>query len=387
MGTTWPQVKLGEAIIERTDIPAYYDIASGKIPIIAKIGFGDGEIQLRNGSDTKTGMILIRPGDLVVSGINASKGAISINKYAYDIAATIHYGSYFVKPEKADINFLWWLLRSNTFRNILFQHLPGGIKTELKAKRLLEIPIPLPPLAEQRRIVARIDELAAKIEEAKGLRKQAAVEAEAVFIANRAAIMTGISRGGTKPFDQAAVLERGKFSYRPRNDPRFFGGKHPWIQIGEIESSGKYIKTWNETLNDEGLAISRKFPRGTLLISIAATIGAVGILEFDCCVPDSIVAVTPLEGAESEFIYHYLGYLRTHLEKVAPQSAQKNINLQILSSLPFPTCLLAEQRRIVAYLDDLQAKIDTLKKLQVETQKELDALLPSVLDRAFKGEL
>ena len=75
-------------------------------------------------------------------------------------------------------------------------------------------------------------------------------------------------------------------------------------------------------------------------MSIAATIGAVGILDFDCCVPDSIVGVTPGDGIDSEFIYYYLGYLRQHLEEIAPQSAQKNINLQILSELPVPELTL-----------------------------------------------
>src|ERR1017187_5105723 len=119
----------------------------------------------------------------------------------------------------------------------------------------------------------------------------------------------------------------------PRNEPRFFGGVHPWIQIGEIESSNKYIRAWTQTLNDDGLKISKKFPRGTVLISIAATIGAVGILDFDCCVPDSIVGVTPKPQTEPEFLYHYLGYLRGHLEEIAPQSAQKNINLGILTQI------------------------------------------------------
>ncbi len=79
--------------------------------------------------------------------------------------------------------------------------------------------------------------------------------------------------------------------------------------------------------------------------------------------------------------------MRTHLESVAPQSAQKNINLEILSPLPIPALPLEEQRRIVTYLDNLQAKVDALKQIQSDTAAELDALLPSVLDKAFKGEL
>jgi len=48
---------------------------------------------------------------------------------------------------------------------------------------------------------------------------------------------------------------------------------------------------------------------------------------------------------------------------------------------------LDEQRRIVAYLDGLQAKVNALRVLQSASGEELGALLPSVLDRAFKGEL
>ena len=123
------------------------------------------------------------------------------------------------------------------------------------------------------------------------------------------------------------------------------------------------------------------------MISIAATIGAVGILDFDCCVPDSVVGVTPKREGDKEFIYHFLLYARAHLEQVAPQSAQKNINLRILSALSIPRANPEQQRRVVAKLDALQARVDELKRLQTETQAELDALLPSILDRAFKRKL
>jgi type I restriction enzyme S subunit len=68
-------------------------------------------------------------------------------------------------------------------------------------------------------------------------------------------------------------------------------------------------------------------------------------------------------------------------------SAQPSLNAEkvLITALPLPP--LPEQRRIVAYLDDLQRKTDSLKDLQSETSAELDALMPSILDKAFRGEL
>ena len=88
----------------------------------------------------------------------------------------------------------------------------------------------------------------------------------------------------------------------------------------------------------------------------------------------------------SEVTYLYSLWI-SHLAEIAPQSAQKNINLKILSALPIPDLPISGQRRIATYLDDLQAKVDSLKQLQAETATELATLLPAVLDRAFKGEL
>ena len=68
-------------------------------------------------------------------------------------------------------------------------------------------------------------------------------------------------------------------------------------------------------------------------------------------------------------------------------SAQPTVPLHAIRELPIPVPPLAEQRHIVAELDALQAKADALKKLQTETAAELDALLPSILDHAFKGDL
>lgn len=348
--------------------------------------------EIKPGSQIRAAKLYrVQEGDFVYNRLFAWKGSFAVadseNNGCY---VSNEFPCFHIDTERLVPWYLQWYFSREAAWNEALGLSHGATPTSrnrLKQKNLLRIRIPLPPLEEQRWIVAKIDQLAAKIDEAHDLRSVATDGVAAFLISGRAQVMTAALAEGTRPITEAAVLERGKFTHRPRNDPRFFGGQHPWIQIGEIESAEKYITASTDTLNDDGLAISKKFPKHTVLISIAATIGAVGILSFDCCVPDSIVGVTPRDGVDAEFIYYYLGFLRTNLEQVAPQSAQKNINLRILSALPFPNVPLKEQRRIVAYLDSLQAKIDHLKAIQEQTAAELDALLPSILDRAFKGEL
>lgn len=183
MSRHWPSVPLGEILTERQENPSAEDLLSGRVRIVAKIGFKDGRIQLHEDGGTKTKMILIRPGDLVISGINAGKGAIAVyGEENFDpIAATIHYGSYILNKDRVNVSYLWWLLRSQTFRDLLSEYVPGGIKTELKAKRLLPIPIPLPSLPEQERIISRIEEFKQKIEKALALHQAAVKEVEALI--------------------------------------------------------------------------------------------------------------------------------------------------------------------------------------------------------------
>ncbi len=80
---------------------------------------------------------------------------------------------------------------------------------------------------------------------------------------------------------EIARIERGKFSHRPRNEPRFYGGNYPFVQTGDITNCDGYIRSHVQTLNEEGPAISKMFRKGTILITIAANIGFTGILQFD----------------------------------------------------------------------------------------------------------
>ncbi len=131
-----------------------------------------------------------------------------------------------------------------------------------------------------------------------------------------------------KRLEQLALVERGKFSVRPRNDPRYFGGAIPFVQTGDIVFAGLYLTRFSQTLNEEGLKVSRLFPKNTILITIAANIGDTTITKFDVACTDSVVAIQPYDGkANPVWLKLSLDTKKDELDSQATQNAQKNINL------------------------------------------------------------
>ncbi|MCS6267909.1 MAG: restriction endonuclease subunit S [Vampirovibrio sp.] len=175
-------------------------------------------------------------------------------------------------------------------------------------------------------------------------------------------------------------LSRGKSKHRPRNAPELFDGEYPFIQTGDIAKSTLYVQHHSQTYNEAGLAQSKLFPKNTLCITIAANIGESAILKYPACFPDSIVGFIPYNQlSEVLFAYYFINIMKTDLEKYAPATAQKNINLNILDKLAFPLPPLAEQQRIVAKVEELMALCDALEAQLAQQQAHATALLNSLV--------
>lgn len=393
MNTSWPTVKLGEVLQHRKEFIAIDDLATYRRPRVQLHARG---IVLRDeipGALIKTKQQQVcNAGEFLVAEIDAKVGGFGIVPSSLDGSiVSSHYFLFAIDGAKLDQSFLDYFIRTTAFR----EQVEAQGSTNYAAIRpfhVLKYEIPLLPLAEQRRIVARIEELSAKVEQARALRKRAADETEALtvaFLNSSFDLQFRSEKWPLRLLPEVAKVGRGKFSHRPRNEPRFFGGSFPFIQIGDISSSNRYIRRYSQSLNEQGLTISRLFPAGTVVIAITgATIGVTGILTFASCFPDSIVGIQAKpEFAAPEFIYFALEHAKKAALAEATQTTQPNINLGNLERLQVQVPPLSEQRRIVAELDDLQNQTDALKSLQAESSKELDALMPSILDKAFRGEL
>jgi type I restriction enzyme, S subunit len=153
---SWEVVEMSSFLSERKGRFKPNDTAIMGLKRIEKIDFS-GNIYLSEKA-SNTDMILIKQGDLVISGINVEKGAMSIYKGEEDVVATIHYSSYEYNLEKIDLDFLRHFLKSSEFLEALKEQVPGGIKTEIKPKHILPLKVCIPTnVKEQREVVEYLD--------------------------------------------------------------------------------------------------------------------------------------------------------------------------------------------------------------------------------------
>lgn len=292
----------------------------------------------------------------------------------------------------------------------------------VNAQKLAAITIPLPPLNEQKRIVAKIEELFSELEAGEeslrlarqqlgvyrqSLLKQAfegkltetwRTQNPAQLVMPNVPPVTEDKELGSLPnlptgwlwthLSNIGELGRGKSKHRPRNDPKLFGGSYPFIQTGEVKAASKTVKFYTETYSEFGLAQSKLWPKGTLCITIAANIAETAFLGFDGCFPDSVVGFVPVaELVNAEFVELFIRAARDRIEKYAPATAQKNINLTTLENLVIPLCSLPEQQEIVRLLDAQFDEIERNEREIAGALRKSEALRQAILKRAFTGRL
>jgi type I restriction enzyme S subunit len=181
---------------------------------------------------------------------------------------------------------------------------------------------------------------------------------------------------------RTARILRGKFTHRPRNDPRFYDGQYPFIQTGDVARASKYVAEYSQTLNDLGFSVSKQFPSGTLVMTIAANVGDIAILGFEACFPDSIVGFVPAKSVKVEYLFHVFTAMRQEFMSTATLGTQLNLNVDRISSIAVPLPTVAEQAAILTFLDRETAKIDRLMAVRQKQVERLQEQRTAVIHHA-----
>ena len=272
---------------------------------------------------------------------------------------------------------------SEVDKDYLFYFMPNALKRieqktpfvtvkHLSAKELNKVRVPLPPMEEQRKIAAQLDKVSDLI-----AKRQAQLDKLDLLVKAKFVEMFGDPVRNSMEWPTSTLCELGEFGrgvskHRPRNDPKLLGGKYPLIQTGEVANAELYIVSYSSTYSELGFQQSKMWKSGTLCITIAANIAKTAILTFDACFPDSVVGFLANEKTNNIFIHYWFSFFLIILEAQAPESAQKNINLKILSELNVIVPPITTQNQFAAFVGQIEKtkssinhsleKLETMKK-------------------------
>lgn len=183
-----------------------------------------------------------------------------------------------------------------------------------------------------------------------------------------------------RPLNQLAELNRGKFSIRPRNDPRYYGGRFPFIQTGDVAlATGRVLTDFTQTLNTLGVSVSRMFPQGTIMVTIAANIADTCILGIPMCAPDSLVGVVPNKNEVTRYLELCIRRRKRWFENRASQTAQKNINLEDLRPLGIPYPEKHEQAFIAERYEAIDATLIEQERIALKIAEIKRGLMRDLL--------
>ena len=391
----WAKVRLGD-LLSRSDETIALEPDRQYREITVRL-WGKGVVQ----RGTVTGAELAaqrryvaRRNQFILSRIDARNGALGIVPVELDGAVVSNdFPVFDLSEDRLLVSYLGWLCRTRGFVEECGRASEGTTnRVRLQEDKFLRREIPLPPLAEQRRVVARIEELAAKIQEARQRRREAIEEGKALSRSNVEAVFQRLrSKHGVR--DLADVCNT--ITDGDHNTPSFIEPGVRFIFVGNVSSGRLHFENAKRVSQSyfETLSPLRVPRRGDVLYSaVGATLGIPAVVDTDepFCFQRHVAILKPdQERVETCFLWHMLRS-RTVFEQAwasTTGSAQPTVPLWAIRKLPVPVPPLAEQQRVVNELDEGQAQIEGLGRLQAETGAELDALLPSILDRAFKGEL
>ncbi|WP_456326381.1 restriction endonuclease subunit S [Palaeococcus sp. (in: euryarchaeotes)] len=271
-----------------------------------------------------------------------------------------------------------------------------GVQKNLNTIIAKKLPVPLPPLSEQKRIVAKLDEVSKRLEEAKRLARGAREEAEKLMASALHEVFSKAEEKGWewKKIEKVAGI-RGNSGVKKKLSQFDSIAFIPMGLIPENDIFARY--EIREPANIKSYSYSE--PGDILLAKITPSFenGKQGIVPEN--VPNGFALATtevyPLyikdtNSLDRMYLFYILRskYAREILEdQMLGTTGRQRVPKEAVLKLKIPLPPLEEQQRIVAYLDSISERAQKLVKLYEEREKELEQLFPAILDRAFRGEL
>jgi type I restriction enzyme S subunit len=388
---------------EWTTIGKIADTTSGGTPLRSHPEYYKGDIPWIKSGELRDRMINSCKETITESGLRNSSAKIFIKDtvvvalYGATVGRTGILGlnastnqavcGIFPKNNSFISKYMFYWLQSQ--RQNLVDKSMGGAQPNISQGIIRSLAFPLPPLSEQERIVERIESLFTQLDAGvAGLKRlQAALKRYKSSVLK--AVFSGNPKWKWKKLGNITNVLRGA-SPRPKGNPKYYGGSIPWIKISDVtKENGKYLTTTVDTVTHEGAKKSKYLTKGSLILSICATVCVPKILAIDGCVHDGFVYFPDLPPEiDSSFLYYYFESIRSKVIQENRQGmTQVNLNTGIVSNFKIPVLPPDEQIHIVAELEKQLSVMHELEQTIDANLKRAGRLRQAILKKAFEGRL
>ncbi|NMA44982.1 MAG: hypothetical protein GX945_00320 [Lentisphaerae bacterium] len=393
----WPLRKLGDVAeivsgaTPKTNNPEYWDgdilwATPKDLGQLKEIEIEDTERKITQAGYESCSTRLLPVGSVLLSS-RAPIGHLAIN--TKPICTNQGFKS-FIPKDGLYNRYLYWVLKFSVpelrslGRGCTFEEISKGIVESFK--------IPVPPLAEQRRIVARIEELTRRAEEARKLRQEAVDQAARLFFHVRRNIYQSLLADfPTKPLGKCGEVLGGGTPSKQRDD--FWNGDIPWVAPKEMKTFRIATSSMHITEAAISESSAKLIPAHSVLFVVRGMILAryvpVAVSDVPCAINQDMKAIVPAKGILADYLAHMLwGANDILLGRIETAGhGTKKLETPAWSNLDIPLPDIAKQEAVIKELTAFQEKLTELESLQAETAADLEDFQSSLLAKAFRGEL
>jgi type I restriction enzyme S subunit len=382
----WPNVQLGHLLREEREQIGTFN--GSDFPVLGVTNTAGVTQTGVEASDDKSKYLRVRPGSFVYNPYRVNVGSIGLASEGQHGICSPAYVVF--SPSNAlNAHYLLFYLKSARGSQLInFYGNRGSVRSALRFADLEQIEIPLAPLAEQHRIVARIEMLAARIKKVSTLRQQSSQELNVLHAKLINKEFDPYRNNSTTIGETFRVTTGGTPA---RGNPDFWGGQIKWASSGEVAFCR--INNTAETITALGSKNSnaKVYPPATVLVAMIGqgkTRGQCAILDCEAATNQNVAAIHVYETSHlPEYVYWWFFASYQRSRSVETGTAQPALSAERIKKIRIPLPAPISQKEIVRRLERLQAQVDSLKCLQTETTTKMNALLPAILDLAFKGKL
>lgn len=326
------------------------------------------------GSDVIGGKLRFRKGDIIFGKRRAYQRKLAVAEFGGICSA--HAMVIRARPDKVLPEFLPFLMMSDRFMNRAVEISIGSLSPTINWTTLKLETFDLPPLDQQR----RIEEILWAVDTAERCYSSLV---EQLRKAQRSLERELFSQRGlrSEKISDVASIQRGRFTPRPRDNPKYFGGAMPFIQTAQVIASRLWVDSYEQTLNDLGISVSKVFPKETIVMVIAGTyVGSVAKLAFESAFTDSLLGIraNPVI-LENDYLFHYLRHFEAEVDSLATEVAQRNLSIAGLQDfeISFPNDL-KDQRKVVLEIERFESICEEAQTVAAETKRLKQSLINQI---------